>query len=100
MSEDNDSLLHKPQASLQVPSGIVKNRKTHAYGHVSVAQKAVWRTSVLFTGTANSPGSTPHMSMTTGPISIRFAYLMPSIYATLHTEFEGYRPSSSGDMCS
>ena len=27
-NEDNDSLLHKPQASLQVPGGIVKIEKT------------------------------------------------------------------------
>ena len=33
--------------------------KTH--GHVSAAKKDVWHTSVLFTGTPNSPFSTPHM---------------------------------------
>ena len=36
--------------------------KTH--GLVSAAKKALWRTSVLFTGTANSPFSTPHISIT------------------------------------
>ena len=53
--------------------------KTH--GRVSVAKKAVWCTSVLFTGAANSPFSPPHISKTTGPISIKFTYSMPSIYA-------------------
>ena len=72
--------------------------KTH--GCVSVAKKAVWRTSVLFTGTANSPFSAPRISITTGPISIKFTYFMPSIYATLHTIFERNRSSSSRDMCS
>ena len=43
--------------------------KTH--GHVSAAKKGVWHTSVLFTGTAKSLFSTPHISITTG--------LMPSI---------------------
>ena len=72
--------------------------KTH--GCVSAAKKAVWRTSVLFTGTANSPFSAPCISITTGPISIKFTYFMPSIYATLHTKLERNRPSSSQDMCS
>ena len=53
--------------------------KTH--GRVSVAKKAVWRTSVLFTGATNSPFSPPHISITTALISIKFAYSMPSIYA-------------------
>ena len=53
--------------------------KTH--GRMSAAKKAVWRTSVLFTGTAKSPFSTTHTSITTGPISIRLRYCMPSIYA-------------------
>ena len=72
--------------------------KTHS--RVSVAKKAVWYTSMLFTETTNSPFSTPHKSITTGPISIKFTYFMPSIYATLHTKFERNRPSSLRDMCS
>ena len=60
--------------------------KTH--GRVSAAKEVVWHTSVLFTGTAKSPFSTPHISITTGPISIKFTYFMPSIYTTLHTKFE------------
>ena len=72
--------------------------KTH--GRVTVAKKAVWRTSVLFTGTANLPFSAPRISITTGPISIKFTYFMPSIYAALHTKFERNRSSSSRDTCS
>ena len=72
--------------------------KTH--GRVSVAKKAMWRTSVLFIGTANSPFSIPHISIITGMISIKFTYFMPSIYATLYTTFDENRPSSSRDMCS
>ena len=60
--------------------------KTH--GCVSAAKEDVWHTSVLFTRTAKSPFSTPHISITTGPISIKFTYFMPSIYMTLHTKFE------------
>ena len=61
-----------------------KNKiKTH--GRVSAAKKAMWLTSVLFTGTANLPFSAPHISITTGPICIKFTYFMPSIYATLHS---------------
>ena len=66
--------------------------KTH--GRVSAAKKVMWHTSVLFTGTAKSPFSTPHISITTGPISIKFTYFMPSIYTTLHTKFEENRLSS------
>ena len=51
--------------------------KTH--GRVSAAKEVMWHTSVLFTGTAKSPFSTPHISITTGPISIKFTYFMPSI---------------------
>ena len=47
----------------------MKTIKTH--GHMSVAKKAVWCTSVLFIGTANSPFSSPCISITTGLI-IRF----------------------------
>ena len=60
--------------------------KTH--GHVSAAKEDVWHTSVLFTGTTKLPFSTPHISITTGLISIRFTYFMPFIYMTLHTKFE------------
>ena len=51
--------------------------KTH--GRVSAAKKDVRHTSVLFTGTAKSPFSTPHIFITTGPISIKFTYFIPSI---------------------
>ena len=54
----------------------------------SAAKKAVWRTSVLFTATANLPFSTPHIAIITGPISIKFIYFMPSIYVTLHPKFK------------
>ena len=49
--------------------------KTH--GRVSAAKKAVWHTSMLFTGTANSPFSTPHISTTTVLISIKSHILYP-----------------------
>ena len=52
------------------------------HGHVSVAKKDVRHTSVLFTGTANSPFSTPHISIATGPISIKLIYFMSFIYTT------------------
>ena len=58
--------------------------KTHDY--VSAAKKAVWCINVLFTGPANLLFSTPHISITTVPISIKFTYFMPSIYAP-------YRPN-------
>ena len=66
--------------------------KTHS--RVSVVNKDVRHTSVLFTGTSKSPISTPHTSITTGSISIKFTYLMSPIYTTLHTKFEGNWPSS------
>ena len=47
----------------------------HMHGHVSAVKKAVWRTSVLFTGTSNSPFSTPHISITTGLIFVKLKYL-------------------------
>ena len=62
--------------------------KTH---RVSSAKKDVWHTSVLITGTAKSPFSTPHISITTAPISIKCTYFMPMI---LHTTLEGNRSSS------
>ena len=56
-------------------------------------------TQVLFTGTAKSLFSTPHISITTEPISIKFTYFMPSIYTILHTKFEEDQISSLRDMC-
>ena len=35
-----------------------------------------------------------HISITTGPISIKFTYFMPAIYTTLHTKFEENQLSS------
>ena len=63
-------------------------------GRVSAAKEVMWHTSVLFTGTTKSPFSTPHISITTGPISIKFTYFMPFTYTTLHTKFEEHRHSS------
>ena len=70
----------------------LKYIKTH--GRVSAAKEVMWHTSVLFTGTAKSPFSTPHISITTGLISIKFIYFMPSIYTTLHTNFQENQLSS------
>ena len=67
---------------------------------VLVPKKAMWCTSVLFTVTTNSAFSTPRISITTGLISIKFTYFMPSMYVTLHTTFERNWPSSLRDMCS
>ena len=50
------------------------NIKTHCC--VSVAKKAVMRTTVLFTGITNSPFSIL-VSITTWPISIKFTYVWP-----------------------
>ena len=50
--------------------------KTHS--RVSAAKKAMWRTSVLFTESTNSPFSTSCISIITRPISIKFTYFMPS----------------------
>ena len=44
--------------------------------------KNMQHTSVLFTGNSKSPFSSPHISITTGPICIKFACFMPSIYMT------------------
>ena len=57
-----------------------------AHGRVSAAKKDVQHTSVLFTGTAKSLFSTPHIFVIIyiGPISIKFTYFMPSIYTTWH----------------
>ena len=57
------------------------------YG-VSAAKKDVRHKKVLFKGTAKSPFSTPHTSITTGLVFSKFTYFMPSIYMTLHTKFE------------
>ena len=57
--------------------------KTH--GCVSETKKDVWHTSVLFTGTAKSPFSTPHISISTGPISIKFIqYILCPSYMQLY----------------
>ena len=73
--------------------------KTHS--RVSVAKEDVWHTNVLFTlftGTIKSPFSTPHISITTEPISIKFNYFMPSIYMTLCIKFEENWLSSLRDI--
>ena len=77
-----------------------RSNKIKTHGRVSAAKKAVWHTSVLFTGTANLPFSTPHISITTGPLSIKFTYFMPSIYATLNTKFERNWLNTLRDICS
>ena len=73
--------------------------KTYVYGCVSVAKKDVRHTSVLFTGTTKSPFSTSHISITTGLISIKFTYCMPSIYITFQTKFEENWISILRDIC-
>ena len=47
---------------------------------------------LFFYRTANSMFSTPLISITTGPICIKFTCVMPSIYVTLHTKFENISP--------
>ena len=64
----------------------IKAIKTHSC--LSVVKKAIWHRNVLLTGSANLLFSTPHIYITTGSISIKFTYFMPSIYTTLHTTFE------------
>ena len=44
------------------------------YGHVSAAKKDMLHSSVLFTGTANLPFSTPCISVTTQPICTTFIF--------------------------
>ena len=68
--------------------------KTH--DRVSEAKKAVWCTNVLFTGTANSPFSTPCIYISTGPISIKFTYF---ILAYTWFYIPGNWPNSLQDMC-
>ena len=63
-------------------------KKSKTRGCVSVAKKNVLHTSVLYTGIVKSPFSTPHISITTKPISIKFKHYMPTIYTPLHTKFE------------
>ena len=84
-----------PEAMLMV-SKDTSTIKTH--GCVPAAKEDVWHTSVLFTGTAKSPFSTPHISITTGPISIKFTHFMPCIYMTLHTKFEENRLNGSKSL--
>ena len=63
---------------------------------VSAAKKGMRYTSVLF---AKLLFSTPRISITTTPISIKFIYFMPSIQMTLHTKFEENQIRSLPDMC-
>ena len=65
---------------------------------MSAAKKAVWCTSVLYKGTTTLLFSTPHTSITTELISIKFTHFMSPIYATLQTKFEKNRPSSLRDV--
>ena len=82
----------------------LRSRHTHTciktHSRVLVTKKDVRHTSTVcyFTETAKSPFSTPHTSITTTPISIKFTYFMPSIYTTLHTKFEENWISSLQDM--
>ena len=48
-------------------------------------------------GTTKLPFSTPCISITTGLISIKLIYFMPSTYMTLCTKFQGNRLSSFWD---
>ena len=77
----------------------ILNQIIKAQGYVSVAKKDVQHTSALFTGTAKSPFSTPCISITAGPISIKFTYFMASIYTSLYTKFEVNRLSSFWNTC-
>ena len=65
------------------------------HGCLSAAKEDMRHTSVLFTGTPKSPFATPRISITTGPISIKYTYYMSSIYMTLPTKFEETQLSSS-----
>ena len=53
---------------------------------VSGQEGRVHTARVLVTGTAELSFSTPHISITTGMICIKFTYSYS--YATLHTKFE------------
>ena len=67
--------------------------KTH--GHVSAAKNCVVHKCVIC---RNCKLSTPHKSITTGPILIKFTYFYAFDYANLYANFERNRPSSSQDM--
>ena len=62
--------------------------------------RKVCGTQVYYTETANLPFSTSLNSITSGLISIRFAYFMPTIYTTEPYKFQGHEPSSLWNMCS
>ena len=47
---------------------------------VSSQERCATQVCYMFTGTTKSPYSTPQISMTTEPISIKFTYFMPYIY--------------------
>ena len=70
--------------------------KTH--GHVSCGQEKHANTSVLFTRTKISPILAFRISKSIAPISTKFIYFMPYIYATSHTKFERNRANSSRDI--
>ena len=55
---------------------------------MSAAKKVMQHTSVIFTGTTKLLFLIHRISITTGPISIKFTYFMFSIYAMSHTKFE------------
>ena len=64
----------------------------HTVASVSAAKKTkedARHTSVLFTGTVKLPNSAFCISKTTLPISTKFTYFLPYIYATSHIKFEG-----------
>ena len=69
-------------------SGFCSDSHIKTHGCVSAAKKAVWHTNVLFTGIATLLFSTPHISIATTSIFIKFTYFMPSIYATRHIKCE------------
>ena len=71
-----------------------------ANGHVSVAKKNVWHSSVLFTGAAKFSFSTPHISTTTRLLCILNLYIFSFIYTTSLAKFEENPFSSSRDICS
>ena len=86
-----------PLASYLSGHMVVCQQPTSVCG-TQVGKSYMRHTSMLFTRTAESPFLTPHISITTGPISIKFTYFMPFIYTTLHTKFEENRISSLQDM--
>ena len=74
---------HLTKSSIRKWNTKCLKHKLKTRGHVSVAKKDMWHTSVLFTGTTKSPFSIPHISITTRLIYIKFTYFIPSIYTTL-----------------